>query len=61
MTIRVNTFIRKSNRRILRLALLSGLAVSALHAADSAAPGDSEHAGHGYRVPAKLVQTVRDA
>jgi len=58
MTTRTKAF------NILRVALLSSLAVAApLFASDDIAAHDSEqaHAGHEHAAPAKLVQIVRDA
>jgi hypothetical protein len=57
MTTRTKAF------HILRVALLSSLAATALFASDDGAARDSEqaHAGHEHAAPAKLVQIVRDA
>ena len=47
---------------ILRLALLSSMAAAGtLIAADGGATNESEHSGHSTKVPAKLVETVRNA
>ncbi|HLJ16464.1 MAG TPA: hypothetical protein VKV15_18335 [Bryobacteraceae bacterium] len=64
MTTRINTFVHKSSRRFLHLALLSGLSAAAplLMAGDTATNGSEHaHAAHPQAVPAKLVQLVRNA
>ena len=63
MTKRINTFVHKSSRRVLHLALLSSLsaAVPLLAAGGTATNGyEQAHAGH-QAASAKLVQLVRDA
>jgi len=63
MTKRINTFVLKSSRTLLHLALLSSLSAAApFLAAGGTATNDSEepHAGH-QAAPAKLVQLVRHA
>ena len=63
MTTRIKTLIYKSNKSILRLTLLSGLAAATpLLAASGAATNDTEqtHAGHEH-APARLVELVRNA
>ena len=52
-----NSLIRHSNRSILCASLLGGIAASGVAAAES----EHSHAAHTAAVPAKLVQTVRDA
>lgn len=64
MTTQIDRLIRKSNRSILRLALLSGLIVSAPLSAFCGPftdEFDHEHMGHEHDAPAKLVRLVRDA
>ncbi len=64
MKTRINTLLRKSNRSILNLALLSGVAAAPLLAAGGAGANDSDqsHANHEHgAAPAKLVQMVREA
>ncbi len=62
MKTRIIRLTHKSNRRALHFALLGGLLITAplLVAGGTATDAsEAEHAGHA--VPAKLVQTVRDA
>jgi len=62
--IRIKTLVCTFNRSILRWALLSCLSVAGpILAADNTAPNDAEqaHSGHGHAIPAKLVETVRNA
>jgi hypothetical protein len=63
MTKRINTFVHKSSRRVLHLALLSSLSAAVpLLAAGGTATNGSEQAHAGHRAPsAKLVQLVREA
>ena len=56
MKTRMHTLIHRSSRRILQLVLLSSLTIGAVVIA-----ADDGHASHANTVPAKLVQTVRDA
>jgi hypothetical protein len=59
---RISTLIQRANKRILRLAVLGGLAAAGpLLASDGKSSNEHEHGSHDHAAPAKLVQVVRDA
>ena len=63
MNQQIKNAVRKSNRTVVHLVLMGSLiATGSLSAADENATNESgHHAGHDYKVPAKLVETVRNA